>query len=415
MSKNSKIILHCDMNNCYASIEAMLNPALRGKSIAVCGAVEDRHGIVLAKSESAKKLGVKTGEPIWQAKLKCPDLQVVPPHYDEYMKYSKLAQEIYYEYTDRIEPYGIDECWLDMSGSKILFGDGEEIANTLRQRMKSELGLTISVGVSFNKIFAKLGSDMKKPDAVTVITEDGFHEKIWHLPASEMLFVGKSTTKKLQRFGIKTIGDIAATNIEFLQQLLGKNGETLWYYANGLDSAPVKPYLEAVPMKSISNGITCVSDLLDNREVFQVILSLSQEVSRRLHHHNLRATGIQLAIKDSKLVTRQFQFQLEYPTQAANTLAHLAMELFTKNYNWQENVRALSVRTINLRSAKDAVQLDLFSNFAQHQRQETVDKTIYDLRQKFGKNAITRGTLLQENKIPKGKSDVHVMPAHIYT
>lgn len=415
MSKKSKIILHCDMNNCYASIEAILNPALRGKSIAVCGSVEDRHGIVLAKSESAKKLGVKTGEAIWQAKLKCPDLQVVPPHYDEYMKYSKLAQEIYYEYTDRIEPYGIDECWLDMSGSKILFGDGEEIANTLRERMKSELGLTISVGVSFNKIFAKLGSDMKKPDAVTVITEDAFREKIWHLPASEMLFVGKSTTKKLQRFGIKTIGDIAQTDMRFLSQLLGKNGETLWHYANGLDSAPVKPYLTAVPMKSISNGITCVSDLLNNREVFQVILSLSQEVSRRLHQHNLRAGGIQLAIKDSKLVTRQFQFQLEYATQAANTLAHLAMELFEANYNWQENVRALSVRTINLRSASEPVQLDLFSNFAQHQRQETVDKTIYDLRQKFGKNAITRATLLQENKIPKGKSDVHIMPSHIYT
>ena len=217
-------ILHCDMNNFYASVECMLDPALKKYPIAVCGSVEERHGIVLAKNYKAKAFDVKTGDAVWQAKQKCKDLVVVPPHYEEYIKYSKLARSVYERYTDQVEPYGMDECWLDISGTESLFGSPEKVANEIRETMKFELGLTISVGVSFNKIFAKLGSDMKKPDAVTVIPKDTFREKIWGLPAADLLGVGRATQRVLDSYCIRTIGDLANINPEFLRRRLGKNG-----------------------------------------------------------------------------------------------------------------------------------------------------------------------------------------------
>ncbi len=228
-------ILHCDMNNFYASVECMLDPALKKYPIAVCGSVEERHGIVLAKNYKAKAFDVKTGDAVWQAKQKCKDLVVVPPHYEEYIKYSKLARSVYERYTDQVEPYGMDECWLDISGTESLFGSPEKVANEIRETMKFELGLTISVGVSFNKIFAKLGSDMKKPDAVTVIPKDTFKEKIWGLPAADLLGVGRATQRVLDSYCIRTIGDLANTDPEFLRRRLGKNGVVLWNYANGND------------------------------------------------------------------------------------------------------------------------------------------------------------------------------------
>lgn len=228
-------ILHCDMNNFYASVECMLDPALKKYPIAVCGSVEERHGIVLAKNYKAKAFDVKTGDAVWQAKQKCKDLVVVPPHYEEYIKYSKLARSVYERYTDQVEPYGMDECWLDISGTESLFGSPEKVANEIRETMKFELGLTISVGVSFNKIFAKLGSDMKKPDAVTVIPKDTFKEKIWGLPAADLLGVGRATQRTLDSYCIRTIGDLANTDPEFLRRTLGKNGVVLWNYANGND------------------------------------------------------------------------------------------------------------------------------------------------------------------------------------
>ena len=229
----SRTILHCDMNNFYASVECFLDPKLKPFPVAVCGDVEERHGIVLAKNYKAKGDGVSTGEAIWQAKQKCPGLVVVPPHYEEYMKFSKAAREIYEHYTDQVEPFGMDECWLDVTGSTRIMGNGEKIANEIRERIKFELGLTISAGVSFNKIFAKLGSDMKKPDAVTVIPQDNFKNIVWNLPASDMLGVGRATERKLASSGIRTIGQIAEFPCEYLQRKLGKCGVDLWRFANG--------------------------------------------------------------------------------------------------------------------------------------------------------------------------------------
>ena len=262
--KKDRVILHADFNNFYASVECMLNPKLKGHPVAVGGDVEARHGIILAKNMEAKKFGIQTGEALWQAKQKCPNLIIVPPHYEEYIKYSRLARKIYEEYTDLIQPYGMDENWLDVTGSIGLFGDGETIANTLRERMKFELGLSISVGVSFNMIFAKLGSDMKKPDAVTVIPKDSFREKIWHLPASDMLGVGRATEKVLSSYGIRTIGDLANAHPDFIKRKFGKNGAMLLAYANGLDRSRVQPQDYEPPMKSVGHGITTVHDLENN-------------------------------------------------------------------------------------------------------------------------------------------------------
>lgn len=249
------VILHCDMNNFYASVECLFQPALRDKPVAVAGDPMERHGIVLAKNNLAKQFGIQTGEPLWMARQKCPDVIFTPPHYDLYIDFSQMAHEIYAEYTDKVESFGLDECWLDVSDSIHLYGDGRQIADELRSRIRSELGITASVGVSYNKIFAKLGSDLHKPDATTVIGED-FREKIWHLPADMLLYVGKATYSKLLKYDIQTIGDLAQTDLSFLERLLGKNGIMLWYFANGLDSSPVSHSHSLPIIKTIGNSTT---------------------------------------------------------------------------------------------------------------------------------------------------------------
>lgn len=266
-----RAILHSDLNAFYASVEMMLDPSLRGKAVAVCGSTEDRHGIVLAKSDLAKKAGVKTGMVNWEARQLCRDLIVVPPQYDQYLKYSKLTQSIYQRYTDMIEPFGMDECWLDVTGSQAMCGDAMTIAENIRRSVREELGLTVSIGVSFNKIFAKLGSDMKKPDAITQIRREDFKEKVWPLECSEMIYCGRATTAKLAKYGIHSIGDVAATDPAFLKRLLGVNGLALWNYANGTDTSRVMHKDFVSPVKSIGHGITCVADLVDEEEVHTLL------------------------------------------------------------------------------------------------------------------------------------------------
>lgn len=307
-------ILHCDMNNFYASVECMLDPALKKYPIAVCGSVEERHGIVLAKNYKAKAFDVKTGDAVWQAKQKCKDLVVVPPHYEEYIKYSKLARSVYERYTDQVESYGMDECWLDISGTESLFGSPEKVANEIRETMKFELGLTISVGVSFNKIFAKLGSDMKKPDAVTVIPKDTFKEKIWGLPAADLLGVGRATQRVLDSYCIRTIGDLANTDPDFLRRRLGKNGVVLWNYANGNDLSLVAKKDFVSPIKSVGHGITTVADLEKPEQVWPVFLELTQDIGHKLRVHGLSAEGVAIHIRDNTLNTRQWQTKIALPT-----------------------------------------------------------------------------------------------------
>lgn len=409
-----RVIIHSDMNSCYASIECSLNPELKGKPVAVGGSVEDRHGIILAKTEQAKVCGVTTGEPIWQAKNKCPDLIVIKPHFDKYLKYFRLAHDIYARYTDKIEPMGLDEAWLDLTGSILLFGSAQRIIDEIRESFKNELGLTVSVGLSYNKIFAKLGSDLAEKDGVYKITRENYKDEIWTLPAGAMMGVGRKTAKKLSSYGIKTIGDLAQSSPEWLEAVFGVIGKDMWTFANGLDNSRVMPDGYSPPVKSIGHGITCTADLVDTYEVWKVFLSLSQNVSKRLRQAGLSASGVQISVRDNKLLTRQFQCETPYVTQSATEIAQTAIDLFAKNYNWNYDVRAVSVRAINLVAENEPVQLSFYNDYKKHEKQKKIDDTVMDLRRRFGENAVFNGCLLTENKIPGHNKHKVPLPMRMY-
>ncbi|MGM9682854.1 MAG: DNA polymerase thumb domain-containing protein [Eubacteriales bacterium] len=408
-----RAILHIDMNNFFASVECMLNPELKPFPVAVCGSQEERHGIVLAKNCVAKAKGVSTGEAIWQAKQKCPELVVVPPHYEQYMRFSRLAREIYGRYTDLIEPYGMDEVWADVTGSQRFIGTPLQIAEEIRESIKYELGLTVSIGVSFNKIFAKLGSDMKKPDAITVIPKETFREQIRDLPASEMLGVGRATEKKLSSLGIRTIGQIAQFPVDFFKRRLGKCGVDLWRFANGLDESPVTLRDIEAPDKSVGHGMTAVQDLETPAEVWKFILELCQDIGHRLYVFNKKATGIALAVRDNQLFTKQWQCGLPVPTQSPSCIAKEAFSLFTRSYDWQQPIRSLTVRAIDLISLDTPYQLDLFSDPVKVAKAESLDKVIEELRYRFGKKIIRNACLLDNKKMSPHDNPNIIMPTGI--
>lgn len=391
--KNQRVILHCDMNNCFASIEMKLNPELRGKPIAVCGSKEERHGIVLAKSEEAKKYGVKTAEAIWQAQKKCPDLIIVPPHYEEYRKHSLAAKQIYMQYTDLVEPFGLDECWLDVTGSQLLFGTGTEIAYTIKEQMKRKLGITVSVGVSFNKVFAKLGSDLKKPDAVTVIPKVGFHHMIFPLPVSDLIGVGRHTAEKLQNYGIYTIGDLAQSNQKWMEKRFGKMGIQIWEYANGLDRSPVLPADYVSPVKSIGRGMTAPKDLYGQEQVWGLLYRLADEVSFHLRSQKLVACGLQLVVRNDCLMDRQTQKTYLNPVRDAREIAECARELFESIYRYDLPVRALTIRAISLVDEHEPVQLLMGEDVRKKDKHDKLEQTAFALRQRFGRDAVTAATL----------------------
>lgn len=405
-----RTILHVDMNNCFASIELIDHPEWRGKPLAVCGSQEDRHGIVLAKSNEAKKLGIRTGEAIWEARQKCPELLIVPPHYEKYLHYSRKAREIYAEYTPQVEPFGLDECWMDVSGCEKLSGTGEELANIIRERMKSELKLTVSVGVSFNKIFAKLGSDLKKPDAVTVISKQNFKEVVWPLPVQELMGIGRATRNKLNRRGIFSLGQLAAARQDHLRTWFGINGIKLWYAVNGMEQSPVMYSGDEVPILSIGNGITCRADLVSEQEVARVLLDLSVQVSSRLRKHMLMASGVELSVRTDELEWSQYQMPLPFPTQAAKTLSCYAHKLFHERYTKSRNVRSLTVRAIRLMEESSYKQLSFLKDSLQHERTERVDRAMYRLRERFGKECVLFACQKMDLKIPGQRSDVITLP-----
>lgn len=405
--------MHSDLNSFYASVEMMLDPSLRGKPVAVCGSAEERHGIVLAKSEPAKKAGIKTGMANWEAKKLCPDLIIIPPHYEQYLKYSRLAREIYQRYTNQVEPFGMDECWLDVTESRV-YGDGFRIAEEIRRSIREELGITVSIGVSFNKVFAKLGSDMKKPDAVTVINEGNYKEKVWPLPASELLYVGRATSAKLARYGIRTIGDIASTPPDFLRRLLGVNGLVIWRFASGADNSRVMYSDHSLPIKSVGHGITCVSDLSSEEEVWRVMLALSQDLGHRLRLYELKARGVQITVKNNALVSKQYQAQLETATQSPLEIAQKARELFSKNYSWALPVRAVTVRAISLIPASAPQQLSLFDDMERRQKRESLEEAVEEIRRRFGKRAIYPASLMGDLKMPGHGAHELILPGIMY-
>lgn len=390
-----RIILHCDLNNFFASVSLLYNPTLKNLPVAVCGDEENRHGIVLAKNEIAKKFGVKTAETIIEAKRKCPELITLPALREKYYEFSKKAHQIYERYTDMIEPFGIDECWLDVTGSTVLFGSGEEIAHKIKNDIKKELGITASVGVSFNKIFAKLGSDMKKPDAVTVISKENFKEKVWCLPVSELLFVGKKTCEKLKNCGINTIGDVTKCDDATLKRLIGKSGYDLKRYALGEDNSPVVTPTENDKPKSIGRSTTGSKDFTNNDEVWKTFLQFSQVICDTLRQKNLYAGGVQVHIRTSSLVVREFSHTFTDSTNSSVTLAKRGFELFCKNYSFGEPLRSIGLRAINLKDECIAVQQDLFGEDEKQAELEKIENSIYELRKKFGKESIKLGSTVE--------------------
>ena len=409
-----RIIIHSDMNSCYASIECSLNPELKGKPVAVGGSVEDRHGIILAKTAEAKKFGVTTGEPIWQAEKKCPGLIIVPPHFDIYAKYSSLARDIYRRYTDKIEPMGLDEAWCDITGSILLFGSVENITNGIREAFKNELGITVSIGVSYNKIFAKLGSDLAGIDEVVTITKENYKDIVWPLSVGSIMGVGRNTAKKLKSYGVHTVGDLANTESDWLKLTFGVTGEDMWRYANGFDCSRVMPDGYAREVKSVGHGVTCREDLTNDEEVWLAFLQLSQDVSKRLKEERLAATSVQISVRDTFLMTRQFQCETGYPTQSAMDISKTALKLFKENYSWVSNVRALSVRAINLCDEDAPMQLDLSGEYKQHDRQKIIDDTTLALREKFGSDALFNCSVMMENKMPDMKGKKSPLPIKMY-
>ena len=395
MAQKDRVILHCDMNGFYASVELLDRPDLDGKPVAVCGDPESRHGIILAKNELAKRAGVVTAETIWQAKKKCPDLELVRPHRQKYTHYSKIINQIYLRYTDLVEPFSIDESWLDVTASQNLFGSGKQIADEIRRTVREETGLTLSAGVSWNKIFAKLGSDYKKPDATTEISRENYRDIVWPLPARDMIFVGKSTSDKLLKSGIKTIGDMAHSDPKLLTSLLGKQGQMLWNYANGYDNAPVARYGESEPVKSVGNGITFRRNLMCEDDIITAVTGLSDTVASRLRHHKLKAFGVKVDIKDPSFTTISRQKQLFVPTNLASELAQASMELIHESWRPGAPIRMLTITGINLCDETVEEQISLFAgDNHSHQQGEKIERAMDDIRSRFGSAAITFGGVL---------------------
>jgi DNA polymerase IV len=394
-----RVILHSDLNNFYASVECLYRPELRDKPVVVGGSVEHRHGIILAKNIIAKSFGIKTGEAIWQAKQRCPNLIVIPPNYQRYLRFSKLAREIYSDYTDKIEAFGIDENWLDVTNSTRLYGDGKQIANEIRERMKSETGLSVSVGVSWNKVFAKLGSDMNKPDAVTIISQDNYRKDVWSLPAKELLYVGPSTWRKLTKIGLYTIGDIATVSPAVLKSLLGKWGEYLWSFANGLDSTPVALTNNESIIKGIGNSMTTPRDLENNEDVKILLYVLSESVAERLRKHYFKGKTIQIHVRDKELVTIDRQAKLNTPTFISGEIAEKAFEIFLKNWTWEKPIRSIGVRATDLVAADTYTQLSLFDDENIRVKKEFLEKSIDDVRSRFGHYSVQRALQLIDKKL----------------
>ena len=393
-----RTILHSDLNNFYASVEVLKNPDLKGVPIAVCGSVEDRHGIVLAKNQIAKEYGVKTGEVLWQAKKKCPNLVNVPVDFPSYIAVSHKVREIYGRFTDRIEPFGIDECWLDVTESLKIFGSGEQIAEKIRKVIKEEIGVTVSVGVSYNKIFAKLGSDMKKPDAVTVITTENYKEKVWPLPVEDLLYVGHATKKKLNMVGIHTIGDLANTDEKFLTRMLGAWGKSLYTNANGFDLSPVVAQGEESTLKSIGNSMTDYKDLTCFDEVKTLLLLLSESVAARLRESGLgRAKTVKITVTDNKLQTFGKQVTLINPTKTAGEIASVAYNLFESLYKWENPVRGAGVSVSNFTLGLEQLSFDFDGD--KRKKQDLLDTTVDKIRAKYGNTSLQRARILQDEKL----------------
>lgn len=403
-----RTILHVDLNNFYASVECILNPALKGKNVGVCGSIENRHGIILAKSEGAKKLGVKTGMVIKDAIKLCPDLVLVKANHKNYITYSNIVRNIYKKYSDKIEAFGIDECWIDCTASIKMFGSGEEIANKIRNEVREKTGLTVSVGVSFNKVFSKLGSDLKKPDGTTVISYENFKEIVWKLPISNLLFVGKHTTEKFNKINVKTIGDLAQINTDYLIKKFGKWGTTLQDYALGKDDSEVLIDDEIDVVKSVGNSMTSYRDIVTFDDALIMFNVLAESVSTRLIDLNVgKASTLSIYVRFSNLESFTRQCKLKTPSNLTEDFKNTAFELFKKEFKGNFIIRTLGISVSNFQSQEQQISID----DENYQKKSKLNSAIMSIKSKYGVDSVQKGILLRDKKLlkedPKNDNAIH--------
>ena len=411
---SERVILHSDMNCFYASVEMLHHPEFAGMPLAVGGDPEARHGIVLTANYIAKQKGVKTGMALWQAKQICPEIIFVAPRMDLYLRFSQMAREIYSEYTDKIEPYGIDEAWLDVSDSRNLKGSGMTIAREISHRIKYELGVTVSIGISWNKIYAKLGSDYKKPDAITEFNRENYKDRIWQLPASDLLYVGRQTNKKLQKLGIRTIGQLAESDEKLLESHFGKIGNVLWAFANGWDEDPVCKEGYEAPVKSIGNSTTTPRDLENDLDVWIIQIALAESVAARLRKHGFKCKTVEITVRDNRLYSFSRQIHLRQPTNITNEIVTAAFQLFKDNYKWEHPIRSLGIRAADLVLDDIPVQLDLFGNQEKKEKLEKLDRTVDEIRRRFGYFSIQRAAMYQDKVLSHLDAGTHTIHPHSY-
>ena len=405
-----RVILHSDCNSFYAAVECLHRPEIRNKPVAVGGDVEQRHGIILAKNEIAKKYNIKTGEALWQAKQKSPDLIIVPPDYHKYERFSKMARNIYLDYTDQVEPFGLDECWLDVTGSAAK-GDGMTIAKEINARIKYELGITVSIGVSYNKIFAKLGSDYKKPDAITEISKDNFKGIAWPLPAGDLLYVGRATERKLHSYCIRTIGELANTSEKLLYSMFGKWGDVLYAFSNGLDTTLVSQFDNQPTIKSIGNSTTSPRDLANNEDVKIILFVLADSVARRLREQGFKARTVCISVRDNELCSFTRQFTMKQYTNITSEIAQEGICLFLHHYRWCKPIRSIGISVTDLVNDTVVTQLDLFTDEISREKKEHLDSAVDWLKKRFGSYCVQPAVLLSDRQLsgfdPKRDHTIH--------
>ena len=406
-----RIILHSDCNSFYASVECLHHPEIREKALAVGGDIEQRHGIILAKNQLAKQFHVSTGEAIWQAKQKCPELIVLPPNFPLYLRFSRLARDIYLDYSNRVEPFGLDEAWLDITSSENQKDKGERTAQEIRKRIREELGITVSIGVSYNKIFAKLGSDYRKPDAVTMITKENYRQIAWPLPVSDLLYVGPATKRKLNGFGVHTIGELAQTPVEILRSKFGKIGDVLWCFSNGLDSSPVADFQNQPVVKSIGNSTTAPRDLERDEDVKMILYVLADSVARRLREQGLKGRTIHISVRDNSLFSFTRQKSLLSYTNLTGEIAGEALSLFREHYRWKRPVRSVGISVSDLAADTIYSQTSLFCDEVKREKMERLDNAVDRLKARFGTFAVQPAVLLKDRKLsgfdPKNDHIIH--------
>lgn len=392
-------ILHSDCNSFYASVECLYRPEIRDKPVAVGGDPKNRHGVILTKNNLAKKFGIQTGQTIWKAKQLCPELIVVPPNFPLYTRFSRMTREIYLDYTSRVEPFGLDEAWLDVTGSVSDSDSGMSIAKKINKRIKNELGITVSIGVSYNKVFAKLGSDYKKPDAITQISKENFKNIVWNLPASDMLYVGKATKAKLASLGIYTIGELANTPLSLLKNHFGKCGEILYTFANGYDNSPVKEYDEAADVKSIGNSTTSPKDLTNVQDVNIVMSVLCDSVARRMRETGVKGRTLSISVRDCDLYSFTRQCKLNYYTNITGEITKAAMSLFVKSYSWSHPIRSIGISMSDFAKEDVPEQINIFSDPNKNIKLEKLDTAVDKLKKRFGTFAVCPAVMLIDKQL----------------